>query len=320
MRLRGNSSSFYGYPLQDGRCLKSVLGSLRSGILLFILCLMMVFLSPDRGDSAGKEIWCTSPWISMITEFIGGIHVSVHSIENWDEMGTREIAIPVNDIPSGVPVIALDMKEAVKVGIYPENSVFMIKPLYVRIPVREENLGGLFYDPSTLPFIAQRIMNILSGFDPGNYSYYQRRLAEFQTRLDSTVLVGRQLLAGTHILLYGNDVSQLFVAAGCSIDRMSPEILPPEPPDDSVRNRKERKEKEKEFEEGMARLLDFLRGQKSKGIIPVFEGWLPSYISEVLVSEKAAVLLPRPSVEHEFILFLNDHYLTLWNELRLLHN
>jgi hypothetical protein len=256
----------------------------------------------------------------MITEFIGGIHVSVHSIENWDEKGIRKISIPLTDVPSGGLVIALDVQEASRVGIVAQNSAFMLKPLYFRIPVKEEDLGGLFYDPSTLPFIAQRIMNILSGFDPENYPYYQRRLAEFQTRLDSTVLVGRQLLDGTHILLYGNDVAQLFVAAGCTIERMSPELLPPEPPDDSVRNRKERKEKQKQFEEGMARLMDFLKDQKSKGVIPVFEGWLPSGISEVLITEKAAVLLPRPSVEHEFILFLNDHYLTLWNELRLLNN
>lgn len=318
MRLREVSSTFFGYPLQ-GSSLNSFRGALRSGAFL-IFCLILIFLSPDMGYSAGKNIWCTSPWISMITEFIGGIHVSVNSIENWDEMGTGEITIPLMDVPSGALVIALDMKEAARVGIVPENSAFMLKPLYVRIPVKEDDLGGLFYDPSTLPFIAQRIMNILSGFDPENYVYYQRRLAEFQTRLDSTVLVGRQLLDGTPILLYGKDVSQLFVAAGCSIERMSREILPPEPPDDSVTNRKERKEKQKQFEEGMARLLEFLEDQKSKGIVPVFEGWLPSYISEVLVSEKAAVLLPRPSVEYEFILFLNDHYLTLWNELRLLNN
>lgn len=289
-------------------------------IILGILFLYMVLgINPNPCYPSGLDIWCTSPWISLMADFIGGIHISVHSIENWDETGEKvNLRIVANEeIPQGAMILALDRVQAEKLGISNDNFP-NLKTLYTRIPVRSEMLRSLYYDPSTLPFLAQRVMNVLSGYDPVHYSYFQRRLAEFQTRLDSTVLVGRKLLTGTDVISIGMDVSQLMVAAGCNIQPLPADLIPP-PPLES-KDKKKNKQQSDDFDQAMDKLIRYLQEERQKGSITVMDPWTPLYLRERLLEIKTVIMLPRPSLEAEYILFLNDHYLALWNGLRLLNN
>ncbi len=290
------------------------------GIIFGILFLCMFLgINPNPCYPSGLDVWSTSPWISLMADFIGGIHISAHSIEDWDETGEKvHLRIVANeDIPKDALILALDRSQAEKLGISNDNFA-NLKSLYTRIPVRSEMIRSLYYDPSTLPFLAQRVMNMLSGYDPVHYSYFQRRLAEFQTRLDSTVLVGRKLLKGTDVISIGMDVSQLMVAAGCNIQPLSADLIPTFPLESN--DKKKNKQQTDDFNQAMDKLISYLQKERHKGVITVMDPWTPVYLREKLLESKAVIMLPRPSLEAEFILFLNDHYLALWNGLRLLNN
>lgn len=287
----------------------------RTIVILFLLILAAVYPSPSY--SSGYDVWCTSPWIALIADFIGGIHISVHSIESWEENGARVRLITNEQIPNDSLVVALDRVQADTLGIN-RNYFPNLKTLYSRIPVISTKIRSLYYDPSTLPFIAQGIMNVLSDYDPVHYSYFQRRLAEFQTRLDSTVLVGRKLLKGARVILAGEDVSQLLKAAGCSIEPLSADLIPLLP--EETKDKKKNKKMNEEFDKKMKKLVSILQKQRKKGNITLVDSWTPLYLREKLLENEVAIMLPEPSLQVEFILFLNDHYLALWNELRLLNN
>ncbi|MBQ6435553.1 MAG: hypothetical protein IJJ09_06095, partial [Synergistaceae bacterium] len=74
------------------------------------------------------------------------------------------------------------------------------------------------YDPSVIPFVAQRILTALSEWDSQNYPYYQRKLAEFQARLSGSVLVG-QVLKDITVCDMGESFGILLKAAVCKIER-----------------------------------------------------------------------------------------------------
>lgn len=294
------------------------LGGKRIGfckIVFFLLLIVVIsvasFISPC--DASVTDIWCTSPWLSVLANFIGGIHISVHSMKDWDDDGENILVIPPKEILSSSFIVALDIPEAEECGIKKQEYP-RLTTLYSKIPVDRDKVRSLFYDPSTLPFLALRVMNVLSNYDPTNYSYYQRRLAEFQTRLDSTVLVGKQLLNGTHILLINTDVSQIFVASGCDTQSVTFGL-------ESLTG-KEGGKNDKKLKEAYRKSLDdfadYLKEMRNNGIIPVIDVWTPRYLREELKPLDIAVMLPKPSLNMEFILFLNDHYLALWNEIRLL--
>jgi len=282
--------------------------------LLVVILLSVLSASPCY--SSVTDIWCTSPWVSILANFVGGIHVSVHSMRDWDDNGVDIPVISAENVPPSSFIIALDISEAEKCGIEKQNYPGLTT-LYSKVPVAGNNLKSIFYDPSTLPFIALRVMNALSGYDPVNYAYYQRRLAEFQTRLDSTVIVGRQLLHGTHIMLFNMDISELFVAAGCHIDPLPAKLMPFPLLEKKKKGSRAYKEKKKHYEQAINEFVHYLGNKMEEGIIPVIDLRTPKDVREALLASGVAVILPHPSLNVEFILFLNDHYLALWNELRL---
>ena len=74
------------------------------------------------------------------------------------------------------------------------SSDLHFRALYRPFPIEADRIDAALSDPSVLPFVAQRILTVLADWDPANYPYYQRRLAEFQARLSGSVLAGRQIL------------------------------------------------------------------------------------------------------------------------------
>ncbi len=252
-----------------------------------LLCLALLLLLQGRALAA-VDIAVTSPWLSLMTRFIGGLQVKVHPLSGWDANGR----VVRYSRPSGrFPVIALDESEARSYGVRPQSS----KTLFESLPgkgVKESS----FLDPSSLAFIGQRLLGTLSSIDPANYAYYQRRLAEFQSRTDTTVDVGRKLLHGLTVLdLTGASGKWIRAAV------QSP-ITPPE-------HVMELWNKGKSLES----LSVALRDAAAKGWIVVVDSWTPATVREKVTGTPRLARIPAPSLEREMLTQLNDFYLAIWN-------
>jgi hypothetical protein len=265
----------------------------KNTIAVCFACLFLIIASP----AYAWDVWTTSPWLAIITRFIGGVFVTVRPIEVWNEDGAVVRRIQSRHIPKDAAVIALDGEEASRLGLNAKEWK-SLSLLYQAAPFDKSQSDFFFSDPSALPFIAQRIFTVLSQVDPGNYPYYQRRLSEFQTRLDSTVIVGRQLLRGYPLLDLGGGFSRMLTAAGC-------ELVPVD------RQLKAAWEKGEELELLEALLEDSL----SKKIPVLIDASAPKKLREFLQDNNNIVFLGKPSLEQDLLLFFHDQYLLLWNRL-----
>ena len=99
---------------------------------------------------------------------------------------------------SGEIVIAIDARDAENFRI--KRNSKDLRLLYEDVPMTREQLINAFFDPAMLPFIAQSVMRIMAEEDKGRYTYYQRRLAEFQSKIESTIDIGKHLLGSTKML------------------------------------------------------------------------------------------------------------------------
>ena len=265
---------------------------------LYILSVLFFFLfSLPSPKAEGLEIMATSPWMTMITRFIGGVYVTVKPISLWNNEGKSVRKIPLSSIKKDASILALDEKEASVLGLKKDArpNLFL---LYGKVPFDTARMDYHMADPSVLPFIAQRILTGLSGFDPGNYPYFQRRLSEFQTRLDSTVLVGRQLLKGYPVFDLTEGATPLFLAAGCR-------LLPENP---ALRMAWERGE-------DMEELVTAVKAALEKKIPVILDSASAKPIVETLKDEKNVLFLSRPDPEQDLLLFFHDRYLLFWNLL-----
>lgn len=259
--------------------------------------LALVVFFAFSGPAISKEpvaVWVTHPWLAMTARFIGGAYCSIHSIHAWDESGAlRRTENPPKD---GV-ILAFDPSDAKESGIPERNEKVML--LYKR------DLGGLndldmpFLDPATLPFIGLRILKNISRVDPENYSYYQRRLAEFSARLDSTVLVGRQMLGATRLLDLSWQVGRWIQAATSDLIRPPVEV-------------------KKSWGQGRdMQKLDLAIGEAEKqGWLILCDAWTPEHVIERVRTSSSCLILPAPSANQDFFLYLYDLYLLVWNSVR----
>ena len=263
-------------------------------MLSFLFFFIFSLLSPK---AEGLEIMATSPWMTMITRFIGGVYVTVKPISLWNDEGKSVRKIPLSSIKKDASILALDEKEASALGLKKESrpNLFL---LYGEVPFDTARMDYHMADPSVLPFVAQRILTGLSGFDPGNYPYFQRRLSEFQTRLDSTVLVGRQLLRGYPVFDLTEGATPLFVAAGC---RLLPENR-------GLRTAWERGE-------NIDGLLAEVKAALDKKIPVILDSASAKPIADALKDEKNVLVLSRPDPEQDLLIFFHDRYLLFWNRL-----
>lgn len=272
----------------------------RSERFVFLAALLFSCLLHPSGPALGWDVFSSSPWLAMVTRFIGGVYVSVKPVQEWNSDGETVRRIRPRDVPQGAKIIALDEAEAFALGLQ-KNRHENLFLLYNKVPFDRERSDFFFSDPSVLPFIAQRVLTALSQFDPLNYAYFQRRLSEFQTRLDSTVLVGRQLLGGYPVFDLTGGFTSLLSAAGC-------EMLP------SDRVRKEQWNKG----EDIAGLVSQAE-EAIKSMIPVvLDGSSAKPVRDALKGNRNILFLGRPNPDQDLLLFFHDQYLLLWNRLALL--
>ncbi|MDD3514171.1 MAG: hypothetical protein PHD35_00405 [Synergistaceae bacterium] len=264
------------------------------GFSIAAVLLFLLFAPASPGHS--WELYVSSPWLSTIARFIGGVNVSVKAIQEWNEEGTSIRKIRSRNIPDSSRIVVLDAFEAKSLGLDGKRftSIFM---LYGTVPFDRARADYHFSDPSVLPFIAQRVLTAMSQYDPGNYSYYQRRLSEFQTRLDSTVLVGRQLLKDYPVFDLSGGFTSLLSAAGCTLL----------PGDEKVKmwSRGE------DLQNLQAAVADAIKVR-----IPVIvDPSTPKPVREALKGNKDVLFLGRPGQEQDLLLFFHDQFLLLWNRL-----
>ena len=255
-----------------------------------LLGLILLLASP----AWALELWVTSPWLGLMARFIGGAHATVHSLRTWAEDG--RLVGASRPSPAGL-VVALDPGEAADYGLSAQRK--NLRVLYRSLPFQGSRRQELFFDPAALPFVGQRLLIVFAKADPEHYGYYQRRLAEFQSRMESTLEVGRQLLPEVRLL----DLTGL---AGAWIRAAVPQgVRPPEP----VWRR---------WEEGAdgASLRASLDRAESRGWLILLDPWTPGPVREAAAGRKRVVHLPVPRNDQEMFLFYYDLYLTLWNTLR----
>lgn len=277
-------------------------GSKRSGsfFVILIICSILAFNCAEPAiaqNTQGKwELWCTNPWIGLVAGFVGGVHVNVHVIMDWDHDGDLHVMEDPGEIPREGRVLAMDREDPF-IPSGNSGKELDISFLYSFIPMERSRLNILFSDPASLPFIAQRVLTSLSYFDPIHYSYYQRRLAEFQSRLESTVLVGRRLLDGVQVLdisLYSQKTLQ---AAGCSITEPKADFWDLLDSPESV-------------DLYTAEFNDHIE----KGLVVVADFWTPRPIRDFMTENDLGVVFPKPDFREDLFLSWHMKYLSIWNK------
>ena len=232
------------------------------------------------------------PWLALLVSFIGGPEVNVTPIRVWNDNGDLVInnrGKILREVPDGAKVIALDGADAKASGIDGRRK-FAVKTLYSPFPADTKAL----YDPSVIPFVAQRVLTALSEWDAQNYPYYQRRLAEFQARMSSSVLVG-QVLKDVVVCDLSGSAGILLQAAGCKILRP-----------------KERTQ----WEAGnFAGLREYLDGNKAQGIYAVIDDDTPPALRKYLAGRSDVYRWERPSLERDYPSFLHEQYISLWQKI-----
>ena len=247
--------------------------------------------------SFAMDIITVSPWVAVLSRFIGGIKVNVTSLTTWDDNRVSRSRIR-NLIKTDSNIIALYSSEIIKIGL-DEKDYKNIRFLYDNAPFDDSESDKYFGDPSVLPFIAQRLLPVLSSLDPENFSYYQRRLAEFQTRLSSTILAGRNLLKGQKVLDLTCSSGYFLTAAGC-------DVLKHDVGEIEAWIQLKQIEKLNEL---------ITNSQKEKRIV-IIDAATPKTIQTALSTFPNIVVLHRPPLDHDFLAFLHDQYLVIWNAVK----
>ncbi len=251
---------------------------MKSKIIAVFLLILLCAASPV----GAWELAVSDPWLAVVARFMGGTAVQVRALATWGDQG--EVVALRQKIDPDTPTLRL-------VCANPKKGT---KCLYSALPIPGEKIGSLFFDPASLPFIGQRLLQLLSEWDPGNYSLFQRRLAEFQSRLDGNLAIGRELIAGLPILDLTFLTTPWLQAASGDLLR---------PPEDH-------------FEawgrgEGMELLESWLlRAQKGKRMA-VADVWTPAIVKDRLANFTGSVVFPPPSLDLEWTLYLHDLYLAL---------
>jgi hypothetical protein len=277
----------------------------RKRLIAALLALLFLFASSAGVPSAGAaspvlEILVSSPWLALLTNFIGGVNVKVSSILEWNEEGelTRRVrARSLQSLPPESRIMAFDYRDARGLGLSPDNYK-NYRSLYTRFPIDEDAIDTSLSDPSVIPFVAQRVLTVLAGWDPDNYPYYQRRLAEFQARLYSTTLAGRQILKGQAVYDLTGHSGALLEAAGCRL------VRPSEP----------------EWAEWSAwketdKLLAGVSRRLEEKTAVIVDASTPRAIRGLLSANPGVFTIARPKPDQDYPSFLHGQYISLWSKL-----
>lgn len=262
------------------------------GITLLLFLLAETFPC-EASPEARQEIWATTPLLSLMVRFLGGVHVTVRALSHYDDQG--RLVRAKDKVPAEARVIALDGSETVEFGL---SRGYRPTPLFERMPFLRKDGDAFFLDPATMPALGQRVLISLSTSDAVNYLYYQRRLAEFQSRLEGTVGVGRQLLGEVAIL----DLTSVFpLWMDAAVQR---HIRPPA----HVVSLWQKGEGADILEKTI------VEAEKGKWVI-LYDPLAPAMVKERLQISSNALALALPDVDRvdDLFLFLYDQYLAVWN-------
>ena len=259
----------------------------------FTALILGILLLAGAGSADDKlNVAVTHPWLALLASFIGGPEVNVTPIRVWNDRGDLVMADRgrvLREIPFGSKIIALDENDAGDSGIKSPEK-YTVKYLYSPFPVAESSL----FDPSVIPFVAQRVLTALSEWDAQNYPYYQRRLAEFQARLSSSILVG-QVLKDMNIADLSGSSGILLRAAGCKVER--PEGL-------------------ELWQKGnFSGLREYLDDARNRGAAVVIDDDTPPALRRYLSGRADVYKWERPSLETDYPTFLHEQYISLWQKI-----
>ena len=255
-------------------------------VLFAIVAVLALFplLFADCACAAQQrlKIAATSQILCEITAFICGGRAEVRSLSVFDEEGkARLVARPSRrEI-----IVAFDAADAARHRISEKNANLQL--LFDRVQISEADLRAAFFDPAMLPFIAQEVMKTVSKIDPDGYAYYQRRLAEFQSRIDSAIGVGRHMLLDS-----GAKILDLTGAEGAWI-RSS--IIGVVRPPISVWNGW--------LAGDEAALKSALDEAARRGWLVLLDPWTPEILREATSGYPNSMTLPSPSGGDIFIFF-----------------
>ena len=259
----------------------------------FLSAVLIVFFLSRAGFCDDKlNVAVCHPWLALLVSFIGGPEVNVTPLRIWNDKGDlvlNERGKILRELPEGAKIIALDEKDAKESGIDGRKN-FALRYLYTPFPAEVKTLA----DPSVIPFVAQRVLTALSEWDAQNYPYYQRRLAEFQARMSSSILVG-QVLKDVTVCDMSGSSGILLRAAGCKIIR--PGEL----------NR---------WEKGnFSGLREYLDSNKAKGINTLVDDDTPPALKRYLAGRSDVYRWERPSLDRDYPSFLHEQYISLWQKV-----
>jgi hypothetical protein len=214
-----------------------------------------------------------------VTSFIGGDEVSVHPLLDWEG---QALLSEKNFIPPGGFVLALDQKEADEIPLAYELQNF--RSLFRDIPVLRGKTNPMYLDPPTMSLLGQKVLITL---------------AEFESRLESTVDIGRKMLHPVGIVNFSGSYALWIRAASLQEIRPSPEKM--------SRILKE---------EGNLLLGQTLETSLEKGHVVVTDESMPLEIQEIVRQQRNGVVILLPSLLEEpgdFFLFLYEQYLAILN-------
>jgi len=253
------------------------------------LLFLVLFFHLCGFAEASVDIRVANPWLALMARFVGGLQVRVHPLSGWNTAGG---VVRYSSSSGRFPAIALDEPEARAFRLGKSS----VKTLFTEAPAGISPVPSAFFDPSALSFIGQRLLGAMSSIDPKNYVYYQRRLAEFQSRTDTTVGVGRQLLKGLVVLDLTGASGKWILAAAES---------PVRPPERVMSLWKKGKSLET-----LGIALD--EASRKNWVIAV-DAWTPSNVREKVREVTRVAEIPPPSQEKEMLTILHDVYLAIWN-------
>ena len=268
--------------------------------VLFLGFFWVSLLFPEKsygtllGEEEKPQIWVVNPWLYHVVSFIGGDEVLVHPLLDWEG---QALFSEKNFISPGGFVLALDQKEADEIPLAYELQNF--RSLFRDIPVLRGKTNSMYLDPPTMSLLGQKVLITLASLFPQHYTYFQRNLAEFESRLESTVDIGRKMLYPVGIINFSGSYALWIRAASFQEIRPSAEKMSRILED-----------------EGNLLLGQTLETSLEKGHVVVTDESMPLEIQEIVKQQRNGIVLLLPPLledSGDFFLFLYDQYLAILN-------
>jgi hypothetical protein len=252
--------------------------------------LLLFFLNPAEAIAANFAV--TSPWIGFIASFIAGDTKNVRYLSNWDSNGN---VVKTSSPASSEIIIAIDAKDAENFRVKKNKN---LRLLYDELRMTKEQFYSACFDPAMLPFIAQSVMKIMAEEDKVRYTYFQRRLAEFQSKIESTIDSGRHLLMNTKILDITGAEGTLLRSS------LSGAVRPPSAVWEG-------------WKAGDTKALKAaLDEAQRRNWLILMDPWTPEAIRSSAILYEYRLTLPPPSKDQDYFVFLHEIFLVVWNKTK----